>query len=172
MMSPLQAAEALTVEEAKRLFARLFGTHEGEKALLYMLVKIGGVGALRFSADSQTRLILDGKQEAVLEIMHLAGFSPFQLAQRLMAIPPLPVQPLATERSGNETLPVQNPKPRAGRRSGRAAPTIAASAVSDADAFAGDAPAPTGDASASDAPGDAPRDAEGVLERPAGGSED
>ena len=147
-----QAAALGTPEEVRAIFKRTFGTREGEDVLLYILVKIGGIYGLRFKADANSRLILDGKAEAAIEIMTLAGYSPFNLARRVMALPAA-----TPERSGNETLPVQDPAARPRRRARRAADPIPASAVADAPGFAGDA------ADASDPARPAPNAASGGV---------
>lgn len=130
---------ALTQAEAKRLFGRVFGDVDGQKALLYILIKIGGLCALRGNAANDLRGMLDGRREAALEIMNLAGFSPFDLAARL-----LDVKPLTSKDLDDENLPVQDAAAQRGRDRGDLIPASALAADAPGGDPAGDGPG-TGD---------------------------
>ena len=143
--------------EAKRLMASVFGDEDGQKALLFILVKIGGLGvpqgALRPGVNAHARLIHDGRQDAVLEIARMAGFSPFDLALRVLDVKPLTLKDLENETE----IPAKDV--RAGRRTGRraaATPTFgAATAAAESHAFGGDADPESGTSEPAGDDGDA-----------------
>lgn len=140
-------ARQLRDAEVRRLFGRVFGDSEGERVLLYILTAVGGLAQPRPRMSGEDRAYFDGKRDAALEIMKLAGFSPQDLAARLI------VTPLITEKDLENVQDVPDANGMADGGHGRST-AIPASAIATGAPAAESSASDTSDESWDEPPGD------------------